>query len=169
MGKVIDYRNWQISLGRRFRALKIWFVMRSYGLNGMKAHIRKTINIGDIFADLVRGRLDLFEIITRPAFGLTVLRVKGRNLRENLSSNGSDAVLSNGTHVVQKDEESDALTKGVYELINAQGEIFITSTVIAGVSAIRVVSSNPQAEEKYVRRAFEILVRSTEEIVGRSQ
>lgn len=155
MGTVIDYRNWSISLGRRFRALKIWFVMRSYGLNGMKAHIRKTVGLGNTFADLIRGRSDLFEIVTKPAFALTVFRVK----------NPSAAAESNGVGTVKKDQDADAITKKVYELINSRGEIFITSTVIDGVYVIRVVSANPLAEEKYVRNAFDILVRTTEEVL----
>lgn len=153
MGTVIDYRNWSISLGRRFRALKIWFVMRSYGLNGMKAHIRKTIELGNIFADLVRGRSDLFEIVTKPGFCLTVFRIK--NPQANRSSEGA----------VEKDEVADGITKKVYELINSRGEIFITSTVIDGVYVIRVVSANPMAEEKYVRNAFDIIVRTTDEVL----
>lgn len=155
-GTVIDYRNWSISLGRRFRALKIWFVMRSYGLNGMKAHIRKGINIGNTFAELVRGRSDIFEIVTKPAFALTVFRIKNPQV-----ANGS----ANGVTVVQKDEVADAITKKVYELINASGEIFITSTVIDGRYVIRVISASPMAEEKYVRNAFDILVRTTEEVL----
>lgn len=157
---MIDYRNWSISLGRRFRALKIWFVMRSYGLNGMKAHIRKTINIGNTFAELVRGRSDLFEIVTKPAFALTVFRIKNPQ-SANSSANGS----VNGVTVVQKDEVADSITKKVYELINTRGEIFITSTVIDGRYVIRVVSASPMAEEKYVRNAFDILVRTTEEVL----
>jgi aromatic-L-amino-acid decarboxylase len=160
-GAVIDYRNWSFSLGRRFRALKIWFVVRSYGLNGMKEYIRKTMGLGDIFADLIRGRSDLFEIVTKPAFCLTVFRVKN----PQATSNGSNE--TNGTAAVcKRDKESDSLTKKVYELVNSRGEIFITSTVIDGVYVIRVVSSNPMAEEKYVRNAFDILVRTTEEVIG---
>jgi aromatic-L-amino-acid decarboxylase len=156
MGTVIDYRNWSISLGRRFRALKIWFVMRSYGLNGMKAHIRKTIGLGNTFADLVRGRSDLFEIVTKPAFALTVFRIKNPQVAND---------NANSVAIVQKDEVADGITKKVYELINARGEIFITSTVIDGIYVIRVVSANPMAEEKFVRNAFEIVVRTTEEVL----
>jgi aromatic-L-amino-acid decarboxylase len=57
------------------------------------------------------------------------------------------------------------LTKKVYELINSRGEIFITSTVIDGVYVIRVVSANPLAEEKNVRNAFDIVLRTTEEVL----
>jgi aromatic-L-amino-acid decarboxylase len=160
MGTVIDYRNWSISLGRRFRALKIWFVIRSYGLNGMKAHIRKTIGLGNTFADLVRSRSDLFEIVTKPAFSLTVLRVKNPHASTNGANESADGVAA-----CKADTVADGLSKKVYELINSRGEIFITSTVIAGIYVIRVVSANPMAEEPYVRNAFDILVRTTEEVL----
>ncbi|KAL3460908.1 pyridoxal phosphate-dependent transferase [Aspergillus heterothallicus] len=161
-GQVIDYRNWSIPLGRRFRALKIWFVMRSYGLKGLKEYIRKGVRLGETFAELIRGRSDLFEIITKPAFGLTVFRVK------------APATVSNGNGVVAKslpqaDEKADAVTKEVYELINDRGEIFITSTVMSGIYAIRVVSANERAEEKYIRNAFEIIVSTAEEVLGKKQ
>ncbi|PGH17470.1 hypothetical protein AJ79_01070 [Helicocarpus griseus UAMH5409] len=149
---VTDFRNWQIPLGRRFRALKVWFVMRAYGLSGMKAHIRNGINIGRVFTDLVKGREDLFEIVTKPAFGLTALRVRG--LGENVS-NGTVSMASSG-----------AITKKVCETINARGEVFLTSSVIDGVTVIRVVSGNPMAAEEYVRRAFDILVGVSEEVLA---
>lgn len=155
MGQVIDYRNWSISLGRRFRALKIWFVMRSYGLNGMKAHVRKTIGLGNVFVDLVHTRPDLLEIITKPAFCLTVFRIK------------NPKTSMNGASVAKPDEGSNALTKEVYELINSRGEIFLTSTVIAGIYSIRLVSANSAADEKYVRRAFDIIVQTTDEVLQR--
>lgn len=152
---MIDYRNWSISLGRRFRALKIWFVMRSYGLNGMKTHIRRTIGLGNMFADLVRSRSDLFSIITKPAFALTVFRIK------------HPKTCTNGVTVAKADEGSNVLTKEVYELINSRGEIFLTSTVVAGVYAIRMVSANPNANETNVRRAFDIIVQTAEEVLQR--
>jgi aromatic-L-amino-acid decarboxylase len=169
-GVVTDYRNWQIPLGRRFRALKIWFVIRSYGLSGLKAHIRKGVELGNIFEGLVRGRGDLFEIVTEPGFGLTVLRVRG--LVDGVNGNGDvDAAgqhtngHTNGTSSIPKpDPASTAITREVYETINARGEIYLTSSVVAGVYVIRQVCGNPMAEEKYVRRAFEILVEVTEEV-----
>ncbi|KAF7715062.1 Aromatic-L-amino-acid decarboxylase family protein [Penicillium ucsense] len=164
MGTVIDYRNWSISLGRRFRALKIWFVMRSYGLNGMKAHIRRTIELGNTFADLVRGRSDLFEIVTKPAFALTVFRIRGSN-PANGHANGHSNGQSTGVSAVRKDDAADLVTRQVSEAINSRGEIFITSTVIDGIYVIRVVSANPMAEEKYVRNAFDVVVKTAEEIL----
>ena len=142
-GLVTDYRDWQIPLGRRFRSLKIWFVLRTYGVNGLQAHIRKHVKLGELFAGLIKTRGDLFEIVTGPTFALTVF---------------------NAVPKVAGKEEQDILTKEVYELVNKRGEIYITSSVVGGAYVIRVVSANPLAEEKNVRRAFEILVETTEEV-----
>jgi aromatic-L-amino-acid/L-tryptophan decarboxylase len=75
-GLVTDYRDWQIPLGRRFRALKIWFVMRSYGVEGLRRHIENSIQVGQAFRDMVLERADLFEIVATPRFALTCLRVR---------------------------------------------------------------------------------------------
>jgi len=142
-GLVTDYRDWQIPLGRRFRSLKIWFVLRSYGIKGLQAHVRKTVKLGETFAGLLETRKDLFEIITGPSFALTVFNIVPK---------------------VSSKEEQDKITKDVYELVNKRGEIYITSSVVGGVYVIRVVSANPMAEEKYLRKAFKILVETTEEL-----
>jgi len=142
-GLVTDYRDWQIPLGRRFRSLKIWFVLRSYGVKGMQEHIRKHIKLGEGFAEMIKSRKDLFSIISGPSYALTVFSV----------------VSETGV----KDEQ-DKLTRDVYELVNKRGEIYITSTVVGGTYAIRVVSANPMTEEKYIQRAFEILVDTVEEV-----
>lgn len=162
LGTVIDYRNWQFSLGRRFRSLKIWFVMRSYGLSGLKAWIRSGIHFGDYFEKLARSRSDLFEIISKPAFCLTVLRI--RNPLKLADGNRE----SHAPMTVAVDEISNTLTKEIYETINARGDIFLTSTVITGVYAIRVMTAMA-GEEKVVDHAFEILVQTSEEMINAMQ
>jgi aromatic-L-amino-acid/L-tryptophan decarboxylase len=142
-GLVTDYRDWQIPLGRRFRSLKIWFVLRTYGVKGLQAHIRKTVKLGETFAGLIETRKDLFEIVTGPSFALTVFTIVPK-------------VAGKG--------EQDRITKDVYETVNKRGEVYITSSVVGGVYVIRVVSANPLAEEKYLRKAFRILVETTEEL-----
>lgn len=170
-----DYRDWQIPLGRRFRALKIWFVLRSYGVAGLRDLVRRHVALGETFAGWVRGRGDLFDVLAGPAFALTVLTCKARRGAGVGGRNGVDGVglegetmevLNNGDagkEVVGRDADN-ALTKMVYERVNAEGEVFLTSSVVSGVYAIRVVSANEAAEEKYVRKAFDALVRVTEEL-----
>ena len=175
-GLVTDYRDWQIPLGRRFRSLKIWFVLRSYGVSGLKAYIRNHIRLGMVFHDLVLSRPDLFEILTPPAFALTVLTIKPLAAGQE-----DDVPFENGVSHLDLEERkvataiileyedrqlqrANAITKRVYEAINAAGEIFLTSSVIKGVYAIRVVSGNENTDEQHLRKAFDILVRMTLEM-----
>lgn len=192
-GLVTDYRDWQIPLGRRFRALKIWFVMRSYGLEGLRLHIENSINVGEAFRDMALSRSDLFEIIATPRFALTCVRVRPNAVEDALATNQKRKVCMNGHSAHQplkqenaEEEEptikvnansnspssdanlenlSNTLTKQIADLINARGEIFITPSTAVGKTFIRVVSGNPNASEEYARKAFEIIVRVAEEVL----
>ncbi|EXJ90939.1 aromatic-L-amino-acid decarboxylase [Capronia coronata CBS 617.96] len=165
-GLVTDYRDWQIPLGRRFRALKIWFVMRSYGLEGMQKHIRNSVRIGEVFADLVRGRCDLFELVTEPSFGLTCFRIKPSILGSGGAAETDADFIPQTAADQQVEQEANAVTKHIGDLINERGEVFLTCSSSACKSFIRVVSGNPHAEEKYVRAAFDVIVKTTEEVLA---
>lgn len=157
-GLVTDYRDWQIPLGRRFRSLKVWFVLRSYGIAGIQSFIRNHITLGEYFHSLIKSREDLFEVLAGPSFALTVIACKPR-------ASGASNTLSNGDAIDSAKhslKDANALTKQVYEAINAQGEFFLTSTVVGGQYAIRIVSANMHTEQKYLRRCFDVLVSATE-------
>lgn len=147
-GAVIDYRNWQIPLSRRFRALKIWFVIRTYGVDGFKALIRKHISLGNDFAKSIASQPHMFEIVTPPAFALTVISVR--------SKSGSRA-------------ESNRLTKAVHGLIERQGDIMLTSSAIGEYFVIRIVGANPNTDAESLRRAFDILMLATEQVTRQHQ
>lgn len=144
-GLVTDYRDWQIPFGRRFRSLKVWFVLRSYGIKGLQAHIRKHVGLGETFAELVKTRGDLFEILTGPRFALTVFRLKGKSEGQEVGP-----------------EELNALTKKCHDAVNAEGQIFLSSTVVGGVFAMRHCPSTPFVEEEHVQKHFKILVEAAE-------
>ena len=184
-GLVIDYRDWQIPLGRRFRALKIWFVLRTYGISGLQAHIRRTVALGSEFHSWVHGRPDLFRVLTPPAFALTVLTIMPGSSHVEVEAEAEAAPNMNqaepqtkGERETDHDESqtpssdlerANEITRLVYEKINADGKIFLTSTVVQGVYAIRIVSANPKADREHLQKAFEILVKTTEEIRGSSK
>lgn len=149
-GLVTDYRDWQIPLGRRFRALKVWFVLRSYGVKGLQGFIRKHIQLGEFFEERVRSRRDLFAVETEAAFGLVTFQVKPA---------GGPA---HGEATAQYREACNAATQTVYEAINAAGEFYISSSIICGTYVIRVVSANTAAEEKYLALLFERFVAAAE-------
>ncbi len=74
-GQVFDYRDWHIQLGRRFRSLKLWFVIRHYGVEGLQYHIRKHVEMAQEFTEWVRKSED-FEIFVEPPFNLVCFRHK---------------------------------------------------------------------------------------------
>lgn len=77
-GSAPDYRHWQIPLGRRFRSLKLWFVIRLYGVENLQAHIRRHIGYAKQFEALCRAD-NRFEIIGEVLMGLVCFRLKGDN------------------------------------------------------------------------------------------
>ncbi|XP_039302793.1 aromatic-L-amino-acid decarboxylase-like [Solenopsis invicta] len=77
-GFVPDYRVRQIPLGRRFRSLKLWFVIRIYEVQGLQEHIRRTIKLAQLFENYVRSD-DRFEVVTEVVMGLVCFRIKGDN------------------------------------------------------------------------------------------
>nr|XP_009940042.1 PREDICTED: aromatic-L-amino-acid decarboxylase isoform X3 [Opisthocomus hoazin] len=77
-GLVTDYRHWQIPLGRRFRSLKLWFVLRMYGVTGLQEHIRKHVRLSHQFEHLVLQDAR-FEICAEVVLGLVCFRLKGSN------------------------------------------------------------------------------------------
>ncbi|KAH8735563.1 pyridoxal phosphate-dependent transferase [Ilyonectria robusta] len=132
---VTDYRDWQIPLGRRFRSLKLWFVLRSYGIRGLQAHIRSGVALGESLEAKLVSRPDLFSIFTPARFGLVTLRVAGAD-----------------------EAEINARTERVYEGINAAGEFYLTSTMVNGKFAIRVCTGVERVAEEHVQRLFDVLV-----------
>lgn len=146
-GLVTDYRDWQIPFGRRFRSLKVWFVVRSYGIEGLRKHVRKHMALAETFAGLVKERPDLFEIVTGPRFALTVFRLVGKE----------GATL----------EQRNDITKKMYDAVVEEGRIFLSSTVVSGgVFAIRHNPATPFVEEHHVRKHFEILAEAAEKALA---
>ncbi|KAL9610212.1 MAG: hypothetical protein Q9167_005061, partial [Letrouitia subvulpina] len=161
-GLVTDYRDWQIPLGRRFRSLKIWFVLRTYGVLGLRAYLRNHIRLGEEFAGWVRGRQDLFTVVSGPAFALTVVRVNAP-----VSSPGTANGFVKGEAEKDVGKRGDDVTREVYERINAGGKIMLTSTVVGERYVIRVVSGNPQTDREHLRKAFDVLVETAEDVRGK--
>ena len=125
-GAVIDYRDWQIPLGRRFRALKLWFVIRSFGVEGIRAHVRRSIDMAQELAGWVEAHPD-FEIAAPHPFSLVCLRHRG----------------------------GDAVNKRILEAVNASGEAFITHTVLDGAYTLRVAIGAPTTTIDHVRALWE--------------
>ncbi|KAM9311078.1 histidine decarboxylase [Gastrophryne carolinensis] len=78
-GAAIDFMHWQIPLSRRFRSLKLWFVIRSFGIKNLQAHIRHGTEMAKYFESLVKSE-KIFEVPAKRHLGLVVFRLKGPNV-----------------------------------------------------------------------------------------
>lgn len=139
-GQVIDYRDWQIPLGRRFRALKLWFVIRHYGVQGLQAHIREHVRIAEVFEGLVRSDAR-FEIAAPRTLNLVCFRLKGEGAA------------------------SDSVNRRLMERLNSSGKLFLTHTALpqgpwknAGRVILRMAIGAAQTQERHVREAWAEIV-----------
>jgi len=130
--EVVNFRDWGIQLGRRFRALKLWFVIRSYGVEGPRAIIRRHVALARELAGWVQED-PAFELMAPVRFGLVCFRWR-----------------PDGT-----DEEIDALNARLLHEVNATRERYLTHTRLNGRYAIRLVVGQGATEREHVRRAWE--------------
>lgn len=131
-GAVIDYRDWQISLGRRFRALKLWTVLRWYGAEGLREHIRTGVAQATELAAWVAEDPD-FELHEPQTLGLVCLRPLWPDLTP---------------------EDADAATLQLMESLNASGALYLTHTKVAGRIVLRVALGGTRTEQRHVEAAW---------------
>ncbi|MBX5475069.1 MAG: amino acid decarboxylase, partial [Thermoleophilia bacterium] len=118
------------ALGRRFRSLKLWAVLRCYGAEGLRAIVREHVRLAELFAGWVVEHPD-WELVAPQRFSLVVFRRRG------------------------SDEENEALL----ERVNRGGEIFLSHTKLQGRYVLRLAIGNARTREADVRRAWEVLNR----------
>jgi aromatic-L-amino-acid decarboxylase len=140
--KVKNYRDWGIQLGRRFRALKLWFVIRNYGVEGLQAMVREHLRLAALVKEWVEADAR-FELLAPVDLGLVCFRL----------NTGRD-----GT-------ELDALNKRLLERINAAGPVYLTHTALRGKFAIRLVVGQRTTEERHVRGAWYIICAAADEVL----
>ncbi|MBA4408467.1 MAG: aspartate aminotransferase family protein [Odoribacter sp.] len=127
-GAVFDYRDWHIQLGRRFRSLKLWFVIRHYGVNGLRYHIQEHIRIAQQFAEWVRSS-DEFVLVAPAPLNLVCFAHK----------NGND------------------FSRKLLETINSRGKMYLTHTVVHGNYILRMSIAQTNTTAEHVRLAWEAI------------
>jgi aromatic-L-amino-acid decarboxylase len=134
-GEVHNYHEYGIQLGRRFRALKLWMLLRFFGAEGMAARIREHLRLARLFASWVEAAPD-WELLAPVPMATVCFRHRPAGRPE---------------------AEWDAHNERLMARVNETGEIFLSHTKLDGKYAIRVAIGNPRQEERHVRRAWELL------------
>ncbi|PPQ98397.1 hypothetical protein CVT24_004076 [Panaeolus cyanescens] len=165
-GKVIDYRNWHLGLGRRFRSLKVWFVLRSYGAEGFRKYIRECITHNNTFASLIRASNRL-QLVTEPSFALTVFRLvpPSRSVPAvSPADSGVDlsAISSSGITSEYDLEALNDLNKDYMSRLAARSDIMLTQTTLNGIYCIRFAVGAARTKDEHVRRAWEVVEEEAE-------
>jgi len=127
-GAVIDYRDWHVPLGRRFRALKLWFVIRHYGVAGLRHHVREHVKIAREFVEWVEADAD-FEVAARAPLNLVCFRHRG----------------------------GDDVNRRIMEAVNASGRLFLTHTKLDGRLTLRMSIGQTHTERRHVAAAWEAI------------
>lgn len=137
---VVNYRDWGIQLGRRFRALKLWFVIRSYGVAGLQALLREHLRLAKLFASWVDAH-EGFELIGDAPLATVCFRCLGPG---NL----------------------DERNRGLLARLNAGGKLFLTGTSLKGRYVLRLALGHLTTTEQDVLRAWQLIVEAAGEAGG---
>jgi aromatic-L-amino-acid decarboxylase len=127
-GAVFDYRDWHIPLGRRFRALKLWFVIRSFGVEGLRQRVREHVRLAQEFASWVRADPD-FELAAPAPLNLVCFRHRG----------------------------GDAINQAILDRVNASGRMYISHTRLNDRLTLRFCVGQTNTQRRHVEAAWTLL------------
>ncbi len=132
-GEVIDYRDWHVPLGRRFRALKLWLVLRHYGAEGLRHHVREHLRLAAWLEAEVEAHPD-WELAASRTMNLVCFRHRG----------------------------GDGVTQAVMEGLNRDGSLFLTHTRVDDRLVLRACVGGTHTRERHVRTAWDRIVAAAE-------
>ena len=136
-GAVIDYRDWQVPLGRRFRALKLWFVIRHYGLEGLRYHVRQHVALAQAFAGWVEAH-PRFELAAPAPLNLVCFRHVG----------------------------GEATSQQIMDRLNRSGALYLTHTKLNGEFTLRFCVGQTYTEARHVEAAWQRIQEVAAEVGG---
>jgi aromatic-L-amino-acid decarboxylase len=134
-GKVNDYRDWGVPLGRRFRALKLWSVIRMYGVEGLQEKIRSHVKIARRLAEMVAKEHD-FQILAPVTINVVCFRYKPKGIKE---------------------EDLNKFNETLIHKLNDSGKVYLSHTVINGIYTIRMVTGQTNVTMEHVEKAWDLI------------
>ena len=137
-GKVNDYRDWGVPLGRRFRALKLWSVIRTYGVEGLRNKVRNHIGIAKELFELISKEVD-FEILAPVIISVVCFRY---------------------IPVGYNEDQINVLNEKLNHQLNDSGKLYLSHTVLNGKYTLRMVTAQTNVTHKHVEKAW-LLIKDT--------
>ncbi len=148
-GEVVDYRDWHAPLGRRFRALKLWFVLRMFGAAGLRAHIRSHVEMAQWLEAQVNADERMELVMPR---SLALVCIAARAHRGN---------------------SANELTRAMHDWLREDGRLFLTHTVVPdgtpeGRYTLRVAIGTPSTRQFHIAKAWDLLCEALENVYSTS-
>ncbi len=137
-GKVNDYRDWGVPLGRRFRALKLWSVIRSYGVEGLRNKVRNHIGIAKELSEMISKEVD-FEILAPVVISVVCFRYIPAGYNE---------------------DQINVLNEELNHQLNDSGKLYLSHTVLNGKYTLRMVTAQTNVTLEHVEKAW-LLIKNT--------
>ena len=134
-GSVNDYRDWGVPLGRRFRAMKLWSVIRMYGVEGLQDKVRSHIRMARRLAEMIAQEND-FQILAPVTINTVCFRFKPKGVGE---------------------EEINKLNETINHKLNDTGKIYLSHTVINGIYTLRMVTGQTNVTMEHVEKAWDLI------------
>jgi len=154
-GQVTDYRDWGIPLGRRFRALKLWFVLRNYGVEGLQERLRQHIAWAEEFASWVQQH-ENFELMAPVTVNTVCFRYRPGAGKQEGAPGEMDTPAP--TRDPKEGAELARLNKALLDEVNGSGAIYMTHTKLGDCFTLRLSVGQTQTERRHVVEAWERIV-----------
>lgn len=138
-----DYSNWGITLGRRFRSLKLWFVIRNFGVTGLQSKVRGHIELAKLFEERIAKEIN-FEMILPRNLTVVCFRYKPSGISDETEINRLNAEL--------------------LEKINSSGKLYLSHTIINGKYVIRFVCAQTNTQVQHVQNALDNIISMSREL-----
>jgi len=142
--RVKNYRDWGIPLGRRFRALKLWFVIRNFGIEGLRERVKKHIELAQAQKETIENDPG-FELLAPVPLNTICFRFH--------------------PSYIDDDKKLNELNSKLLEKVNESGELFITHTKLNDVFTLRMVIGNTNVEQRHVDEAWELIQKKSAELI----
>jgi len=139
--QVNNYRDWGIPLGRRFRALKLWFVLRNFGVKQLQENLREHMRMAQTLKQWVLDHPD-FELLAPVPLNLVCFRYHPLNVNE--------------------ESTLDTLNQELIFRLNASGEVYLTHTRLKGTYTLRLVAGGSHTGHKHIQKAWRLILEEIE-------
>ena len=139
-----NYKDWSIQLGRRFRALKLWFVIRSYGINGIKKYLKNHINLAKYLKDIILND-ENFELTTKQNMNMINFRFNPKKSKNN--------------------SEINKLNIRLIDKLNKTGKIYLSHTMINNIYSIRMPIGSTTVGIENIKSSWKLIKKTSQDII----